>query len=97
MSSSTTACGPFRVRAHRLGDDPAGDAVLYQEDDPAFFVSIAKTRSRRFLLIATGTHVTREVYLLDAASARLAAAPGRGAPRTAIATASTTPMAACGS
>ena len=57
---------PFRVRAHRLGEDPSGDAVLYEESDPAFFVSIAKTRSRRFLLISSGTHVTREVYLLDA-------------------------------
>jgi oligopeptidase B len=68
---------PFRVRAHRLGDDPSGDAVLYEEADPAFFVSIAKTRSRRFLLVATGTHVTREVRLLDArepaAEARLVA------------------------
>jgi oligopeptidase B len=59
---------PYRVRAHRLGADPAGDTVVYQEDDPAFFVSIGKTRSRRFLLIATGTHVTREVHVLDAAA-----------------------------
>jgi oligopeptidase B len=58
---------PFRVRAHRLGDDPAGDAVLYEEADPAYFVSIGKTRSRGWLLIATGTHVTREIRLLDAA------------------------------
>jgi oligopeptidase B len=58
---------PFRVRAHRLGGVPAGDAVLYEEANAAFFVSIGKTRSRRFVLIATGTHVTREVRLLDAA------------------------------
>ncbi len=57
---------PYRVRAHRLGEDPAGDPVLYQEDDPAFFVAIGKTRDRRFLLVASGTHVTREVHLLDA-------------------------------
>lgn len=59
---------PYRVRAHRLGEDPGSDAVVYQEDDPAFFVAIGKTRSRRFLVIATGTHVTREVRLLDAAA-----------------------------
>ena len=85
---------PFRVRAHRLGDDPAGDAVLYEEPDPAFFVSIGKTRSRGWLLIATGTHVTREIRLLDAADpsapARLVAPHGARA----IATASTMPMAA---
>jgi oligopeptidase B len=59
---------PFRVRAHRLGQDPAQDAILYEEADPAFFVSLAKTRSRRFVLIASGTHVTREIRLLDAAT-----------------------------
>jgi oligopeptidase B len=73
---------PFRVRAHRLGDDPANDAVIYEETDPAFFVSIGKTRSRRFLLLATGTHVTREIRLLDAhnpmAPARLVASRREG-------------------
>lgn len=68
---------PFRVKAHRLGEAPAADAALYEEEDPAFFVSIGKTRSRRFLLVATGTHVTRELRLLDAgdpfAPARLVA------------------------
>src|SRR4051794_21192648 len=58
---------PFRVRLHRLGSDPADDPVLYEEADPAFFVSVAKTLSRRFVKIATGTHVTREVRLVDAA------------------------------
>ncbi|MEK0086138.1 S9 family peptidase [Benzoatithermus flavus] len=58
---------PFRVRAHRLGQDPAEDRILYEEADPAFFVSLAKTRSRCFILIASGTHVTREIRLLDAA------------------------------
>jgi oligopeptidase B len=58
---------PFRVRLHRLGSDPAADPILYEEADPAFFVSIGKTQSRRFLKVATGTHVTRELRLLDAA------------------------------
>ena len=57
---------PFRVRAHRLGEDPAQDAVLYEEADPAFFVSIGKTRSGRYILVASGTHVTREIRLIDA-------------------------------
>jgi oligopeptidase B len=58
---------PFRVQAHRLGQDPAEDRVLYEEADPAFFVGLGKTRSRRFILISSGTHVTREIHLLDAA------------------------------
>jgi oligopeptidase B len=73
---------PFRVRAHSLGTDPAEDATLYEELDPAFFVSIGKTRSRRWLTIAAGTHVTSEVRMLDAttpaAAPRLVAARREG-------------------
>lgn len=58
---------PFRVRRHALGTDPADDEILYQEDDPAYFVHIRKCRSRRFIVISTGTHVTSEERLLDAA------------------------------
>ena len=57
---------PFRVRRHRLGEQPDEDPVLYEERDPAFFVSLAKTRDRRYLLIGSGTHVTREYRLVDA-------------------------------
>ena len=59
---------PFRVRARRLaggaadGDDP----VLFEEADPAFFVKLRQTQSRRYILIQTGTHETDEVWRLDA-------------------------------
>lgn len=59
---------PFRVKAHRLGSDAAGDGVLLEEPDPAFFVNIGKTLSRRFLTIVSGTHDTRETHLVDAAA-----------------------------
>lgn len=59
---------PFRVRTHRLGADPADDPLVYEEADPAFFVSIGKTLSGRFIKIASGTHVTSELRLLDAAA-----------------------------
>ncbi|MFO1070708.1 MAG: S9 family peptidase [Geminicoccaceae bacterium] len=58
---------PWRVRGHRLGSDPAGDAVLFEETDPAFFVSIDKTLDRRWIVIGTGSHVTTESWLVDAA------------------------------
>jgi oligopeptidase B len=58
---------PFRVRAHRLGEDPSDDPIVYEEEDPAFFVSLGKTLSRRLVVIGTGTHVTTELRLLDAA------------------------------
>ncbi len=55
---------PFRVRRHRLGTPTGGDPAIYEEADPAFFVSLGKTRDHAFLLIASGTHVTRESRLV---------------------------------
>ncbi len=58
---------PDRVMLHPLGRDPHEDALLYQEHDPGFFVSLAKSASRRFLVISSGSHDTSEVRLLEAA------------------------------
>jgi oligopeptidase B len=55
---------PYRVRLHQLGNDQANDAIIYEEDDPAFFVSISKTRSRRYVIIRTGDHVTSELRII---------------------------------
>lgn len=57
---------PFRIRAHRLGDDPADDPVIYEETDSSFFVGVGKTRSRVFLTVEAGDHVTSEVRLIRA-------------------------------
>ncbi len=57
---------PFRVRAHALGGDPAKDPVIYEESDSSFFVGIDRTQSRRFLVIASGDHVTSELRVLEA-------------------------------
>jgi oligopeptidase B len=58
---------PWRVHRHRLGDDPVGDALAYQEDDEAFHVGLGKTRSRQWLLLASQSMVTSEVSVLPAA------------------------------
>ena len=57
---------PFRVRAHNIHEPQAEDPIIYLEEDPAFFVSAGKSLSRRFIAIQTGTHVTSEIWLLDA-------------------------------
>ncbi|MEE4301806.1 MAG: S9 family peptidase [Pseudomonadales bacterium] len=55
---------PYEVRLHRLGRPVAEDRVVYTESDDAFFVGIDETSDRRFLVIASGDHVTSEVRLL---------------------------------
>ncbi len=54
------------ARLHRLGTDPAEDVELYHEDDEGFRVGVSETSDRRWIVIASGDHVTSEVYLLPA-------------------------------
>jgi oligopeptidase B len=57
---------PSKVMRHTLGTDAAEDAVIYEEKDPGFFVSMGKTQSRRFIAISSHDHQTSEIWLLDA-------------------------------
>ncbi|MBK1726262.1 S9 family peptidase [Halorhodospira neutriphila] len=57
---------PRWVYRHRLGTDPAADALVYEETDPGFFVGLDRTESRRFLLIETHDHTTSEVHAAPA-------------------------------
>lgn len=57
---------PFKVMRHRLGEDPAQDAVLHLEPDERFFVSVERSRSGRFLFVDASSHTTTEQRALDA-------------------------------
>lgn len=56
---------PSKVYRHVLGTAPEADALIYEEPDKGFFVSLAETQSRAFGLISCGDHQTSEVHLLD--------------------------------
>ncbi|MBK1734763.1 S9 family peptidase [Halorhodospira abdelmalekii] len=57
---------PRWVYLHRLGTAPQDDPLLYEEQDPGFFVALGRTESRRFVLIETHDHTTSEVYAAPA-------------------------------
>jgi oligopeptidase B len=57
---------PYRLHRHRLGTDPAADERLYQEDDVAFYLSLRKTRSGRFLVLHLESTITAEEHLIEA-------------------------------
>ncbi|MEE2969373.1 MAG: S9 family peptidase [Pseudomonadota bacterium] len=57
---------PWRVMRHTVGGEPEKDAIIYEEPDAGFFVSIDKTESRRFVTITAHDHTTSEVHLIDA-------------------------------
>lgn len=54
------------ARLHRLGTRPEDDIELYHEDDEGYRVGVSETQSRKWIIIATGDHVTSEVRLVPA-------------------------------
>lgn len=56
---------PWRVRRYQLGDPPDRTALVYEETDERFSVSIGQTKSGRFLLISCGTKDTLETSRLS--------------------------------
>jgi len=57
---------PSRVFRHLLGTPAEADALVYEEPDPGFFVSLDKTQSQRFIVIHSHDHETSEVRVVPA-------------------------------
>ena len=53
------------VKLHRLGTRQDEDVLVFREADAAWFVSIARTRSARFLVIGIHGHDAAEARVLD--------------------------------
>ncbi len=54
------------ARFHRLGTPITDDIELFKEADEGFRVGVSETSNRQWIVIATGDHVTSEVWLLPA-------------------------------
>ena len=55
----------YRVGRHVLGRPVETDAVLFQEDDPMFEVTLSRSKSGAYALIETSSETTSECRLLD--------------------------------
>ena len=73
---------PCKVFRHRIGSAQDEDELIYEEQDPGFFVGIGKTQSGSYIIIDCHDHETSESYLVDAhdnhAKARMIAAREAG-------------------
>ncbi|HZE74733.1 MAG TPA: S9 family peptidase [Gemmatimonadales bacterium] len=58
---------PWAAHRHRLGSDPADDALVYAERDEAFFVEVGRTRSGEWVLLEIASATTTEIRALPAA------------------------------
>ncbi len=57
---------PYQVYRHRYGTPTAEDKLVYQENDPAFYLSLGRSSSRDYLILTISGNTTSEVRLIDA-------------------------------
>lgn len=55
-----------RIYRHKLGADPANDALVYTEEDETFSTGINKTKSKKYLIISSGSTLTNDYQILNA-------------------------------
>ncbi len=57
-----------KIWRHRLGTSQADDVLVFHETDVRFWVGVGRSRSDRFVMIASGSKLTTEYRILDADS-----------------------------
>ncbi len=57
---------PYRVYRHVLGTAPTTDALVYEEKDERFELSLARSMSERYVIIAADSKLSSEVRVIDA-------------------------------
>jgi oligopeptidase B len=55
---------PRKVLRHTVGAD-GDDLLIHEQPDPAYFLGLSETQSRRFLLLNASDHETAEIRLVD--------------------------------
>ncbi len=60
------AMRPYQVWRHRVGTDPAGDTLVYEEGDDHFYLGVGRTKDDGFVLIGLDSKVTSEYWALPA-------------------------------
>ena len=51
---------------HKLSTDASTDQIVYEEKDETFYTGITKTKSKKFLVIWSGSTLTNDFYILNA-------------------------------
>lgn len=60
------AMRPYQLWRHRVGTDPAGDILVYEEPDERFYLGVGRTRDDRFIVCGLDSKVTSEAWFLPA-------------------------------
>lgn len=57
---------PYRVKRHVLGVSSKRDKIVFEEKNDTYYVEVAKTRSKKYLMIGVGSHDHDFSYYMDA-------------------------------
>jgi oligopeptidase B len=57
---------PDRIYRHVLGTQESEDQLVFHEDDVTFYTAVGKSRSGRFIIVASGQTVSTEYRVLEA-------------------------------
>jgi oligopeptidase B len=60
------ALRPFKIFRHKLGTDPAADPEIFHEADNTYNTRISKTKSDKYLVIASSSTDSSEYRIMDA-------------------------------
>lgn len=66
-STVDKAWRPHRIWRHALGSDRSSDVLVHEEEDERFWAAVSRTTSDRYLVISSGSKITSELRLLEAA------------------------------
>ena len=55
-----------KIYKHKLGDNVKNDTVIFNEDDEAFGTTVYKTKSKKYIVIASYSTLTTEFQILNA-------------------------------
>ncbi|CAN5384267.1 S9 family peptidase [soil metagenome] len=55
-----------KIWRHRLGTPQSDDELVFHETDGRFWVGVGRTRTDRFMMVASGSKTTTEYHVLDA-------------------------------
>ncbi len=56
-----------QIKRHRLGTPAAEDVVVYHEKDPSNYIGVSKTKSGKFIVIASSATLSSECRFIEAA------------------------------
>ena len=62
----TTTLRPYKIMKHVLGTDVSEDKEIFTEEDETFNIFVYKTKSKKYLMIASAQTLSTEFWYLDA-------------------------------